>query len=134
MPAEPVAPVAGSPIVGVVPPPVGVVVPDEIGHTLDVADLQTRLRGFLVVRADEVAGFHQVGDGSDDLLRIGVFPVFGLVGVADHQNTVGEIEGLHIGEVGLLVVVRVDQIVLVKPGGGWLFLARNDSDGQQYEQ
>ena len=124
MPAGPVAPVTGRPVIGIVPPPVGIVVTHEIGHFLHVAELQAEIGRIFVVGTGVARGVHASYDGIDDLQRIGVFPVFRLVGGADQQDAVGNVVGVEGGEIGVGVVSGVDQIIFVETRCRRLFLAR----------
>ncbi len=134
VPAEPVAPVAGSPVVGVVPPPVGVVVAYEVGFALDIAELHAQVGRSLVFGAREAGVLHLRNDGGDDLLGFFVFPVEGLLVVADDQNAVGHIEGFERREVGLRVVVGVDQVIAVQTRRRGVFLARADRSRKQRDR
>ena len=128
MPSGPVAPVSGRPIVGVVPPPVGVVVPHEVGHLLHVAQLKADVGRLLVVGA-RVAGFlHAVGHRADDLQGVGVLPVFGPVAVADDEDAVGQVIGVDGGEVRPGVAGGIDQIIPVEIRCRGLFLAGAERD------
>mgnify|MGYP000684873660 CR=1 FL=1 len=51
VPSQPVAPVSGRPVVGVIPPPVGIVVAYEVGHFADVAELDAHAGGVFVLGA-----------------------------------------------------------------------------------
>nr|DAF45485.1 MAG TPA: hypothetical protein [Siphoviridae sp. ctBLh2] len=124
VPAQPVTPVARGPVVGIVPPPVGVVVPHEVGHLLDIAHLDAHVGCRLVVGARVAGVVHCRGYRRDDLLSALVLPVFGPVAAADQQDAVREKVGVDGGEVGAGVVSRVDQVIPVQVRCRRLLLAR----------
>ena len=89
------------------------------------------MRGGLVLHARVVACVEVVDHRGDELLCVGILPVFGLVGVADEQDAVGDEVGVEGGEVGPLVVGRVDQVVVVEPRCGGLLLTRSGCNAQE---
>ena len=134
VPSHPVAPVAGSPVVGIVPPPVGIVVAYEVGHFADVAELDAHAGGVFVLGA-RVARIVEFADHrADDRHGVGVFPVFGFVAVPDDQDTVGNVVGVDRGEVGAGIVGGVDQIIPVKVRCRRLLLTRAERNCNECER